>query len=548
MTFNHSTNVEIIPGTISAVLCFTLCFTVLFFPHLRSLRYIELVFYVAFNDMIGSIGIAIGPTHNGSFACWFQGLTTNYNFLSSILWTTVITYQVYVVVHQGTVIKDLTFAHLICWLVPLFTTLLPLTTNTYANADDEADWCFIANRSDSPSWSLLFWIIVSFYGILWTAFVVDVSLIIAIFYRFYKMKVVPDKVLGTVRKLISYPILLVFCWTLETVFDIYSAFHSHVASQGMFHRAYDFATVLAISQGSFFVVVFYSMNPIIYETWRDYFVEIGWIPPPLPRHQPSKKKQAASRHNSRKTSTNTVGTHHSGKGGAKSMYSESVDDTGRTTQIPSTNQSHFNFSRPQSIDESSLGGSSGVVVAPSASDSESGPGSLFSIPVTNNSDYSKESMGITKGGSGGGGGTSSGARTRNSSKRSIELEIDYIPNTPGGFTRSASMMMSFAFRSGSGTPSAGAGTGTGTVSNPMADVRVTLSGAGMGVGSDSDYTGGTGEADGESGNRSTGTGEKSLYNVFDIEDGGDAADTSSIGSFGTFASTATARAKARTGW
>lgn len=85
---------EILIGSIAAAGAASVIITYFLFRDLWSLRYMELVFYVSLNDMLGSIGIALGPAPSGSAACWFQGIFTNFNYLASVFWTTVITYQV----------------------------------------------------------------------------------------------------------------------------------------------------------------------------------------------------------------------------------------------------------------------------------------------------------------------------------------------------------------------------------------------------------------------------------------------------------------------
>lgn len=101
-----------ITGLISLFGSFLVIATYFMFADLRRLRYIELVFYVSINDAIASIGkskqqqrssnfvsyfiphkfvgAALGPVPDDTFACWFQGLTTTANYVSSALWTTVI--------------------------------------------------------------------------------------------------------------------------------------------------------------------------------------------------------------------------------------------------------------------------------------------------------------------------------------------------------------------------------------------------------------------------------------------------------------------------
>ena len=89
-----TSTIQNVVGSVSAVFSFAALVTYLLFKPLRSLRYVELVFYVSINDFIASVGVALGAQPNGSFECIFQGYSSNANYLSSILWTTVITYQV----------------------------------------------------------------------------------------------------------------------------------------------------------------------------------------------------------------------------------------------------------------------------------------------------------------------------------------------------------------------------------------------------------------------------------------------------------------------
>lgn len=268
------TNTEVVPGAIAAVASFFVCLTFFTFSELRCLRYVELVYYVAVNDMIASIGISLGNTKNGSAACWFQGIATNFNYLSAILWTTVITYQVWLVVCRKSVIKDLTFAHCICWGIPFVVTLLPLSTNTYANPDDDSGWCFVATRSNSPHWSELFWFVVAFYGWIWLAMVFNIFFIVTILYRIYQMKEVPAKVNATIRKLFLYPIIITICWTPVAVWDLCTQVSNYPDSKSW--EAFDsFCTIMAIAQGFLFACVFFGMNHTVRDCWFDLLSAMG---------------------------------------------------------------------------------------------------------------------------------------------------------------------------------------------------------------------------------------------------------------------------------
>jgi hypothetical protein len=291
--FNRIQNTEVIPGIISSIASFSVCLTIAFFPHLRCLRYIELVFYVSINDLIASIGISLGKTSDGSAACWFQGLSTNFNYLSAIMWSTVITYQVWLIVCKKDVIKDLTRAHILCWGLPLIVTLLPLTTSIYGNDDADAGWCFIADRKGSPSWSLLFWFILSYYVWVWIAMLFNVFFVCAILYKLYRMKEIPQRVNTTIRKLLLYPIIISLCWAPTTVWDMYTQVNDVDYSTGWTY--YDgIATICAISQGFLFTCVFFGFNTTVRTAWRDLFVSLGCVACAAPDTPPTQDDKSVS--------------------------------------------------------------------------------------------------------------------------------------------------------------------------------------------------------------------------------------------------------------
>ena len=268
---------QIIVGVVSIAGSLVIILTYILFPNLRKLRYVELVFYVAINDLVASIGLALGPVPNDSFACWFQALSSDINYVSAAFWTTVILYQIYlVVIERGTVLKNMTYIHLFCWGWPVVLSLLPLSTSTYNNPDDESVWCFVADRRGSPEWTELFWIIFSFFFWIWLTMVVNLVQIILIVLKLRNMNVVTSVVKSTVRKLIYYPLITLLCWTLNTVSNMYlistnSSLSGVSASWGMVS---DLGILLALSQGIFNAFVFVGMNTIVREHWAELFHRI----------------------------------------------------------------------------------------------------------------------------------------------------------------------------------------------------------------------------------------------------------------------------------
>ena len=261
---------ELAVGVASALGCLLIVLTYILFPNLRKLRYIELVFYVAINDLIASIAMALGPSNDGSAACWFQGLSTTGNYLSSVFWTSIITYQVYeVVVNEGSVLRNMSKIHYLCWGLPLFLTFIPLSTSTYSNPDDESTWCFVADRHNSPPWSQLFWFIASFYVWLWAAMICSAYMLVAIALKLRRLQVVPDVILSTIGKLALYPVIITVCWALNTLANIYT--FSKGQNYGELSRPWtivaNMGVIMALLQGLFNALVFFAANPLVREHW-----------------------------------------------------------------------------------------------------------------------------------------------------------------------------------------------------------------------------------------------------------------------------------------
>lgn len=263
---------ELIVGLASVVGSSIIILTYVLFPNLRKLRYVELVFYVAVNDLVASIGLALGPVPNDSFECWFQGLSSTINFISSAFWTTVILYQVYlVVIKNGRVLKDMFWIHVFCWGWPVVLAILPLSTNTYNNPDDESTWCFVANTRHSPPWGELFWVLFTFFVWVWLCMIINCVQIVRIVLKLRNMQVVSHVVQSTVNKLIFYPVITILCWTLNTAANVY-VFTSG-ASFNNLSPAWDAVStvgiILAAAQGVFNAAVFIGMNTIVREHWAE---------------------------------------------------------------------------------------------------------------------------------------------------------------------------------------------------------------------------------------------------------------------------------------
>lgn len=207
---------------------------------------------VAFNNMVGSIGMALGRQEDGTFGCGFQAFVSNANYLSAILWTTVIAYQVYLAVVHRTLIMNMTWIHATCWLLPVVVSVLPLVNARYANSNAQSAWCFFHAPSSDIQ---MFWQVMCFY--LWVVLsqLMNVSLIALCEYKISQMVEVGSYVLNTTRRLNLYPFVITICWVPVSVYDLGESKY----------RDYKVATILAILPGLILSFFFFVLNPFAME-------------------------------------------------------------------------------------------------------------------------------------------------------------------------------------------------------------------------------------------------------------------------------------------
>ena len=260
-------------GVTSILCCLFPILTYALFPDLRNLRYIELVFYISVNDLVATIGATLPLTPDGSASCWFQGLTTNFNFLSSAMWTVVIAYQLFLVTHYGKLLDEqhMFRFHILCWGVPLLATLLPLTTSTYGDADDSiSEWCVIRSSSPSSSVAGKAWTIAGFYLWLWISVLAMLYFLVQVGRRFQQMgDSLAPVVRSSLNKLSLYPAIIVSCWLLPSIADMTQNFAPSVDFHTPAMRSLAFLSyVTPLLQGVLLSLVFTLRNPIVRDRWR----------------------------------------------------------------------------------------------------------------------------------------------------------------------------------------------------------------------------------------------------------------------------------------
>ena len=191
-----------------------------FFPKLHKKISLEVIAYRAVSDFMSGVGSVVGEQSTGQSLCWFEGIVANIFQISSVFWTVVITYMIYSIVILGKPAKLNKYHHLVCWGLPLVTTLLPLINVTYGNPGDDAPYgyCWITALSNSPPWAVEFWNWESFYFWIWGGLGVFVSLFVLIMKDIHNVaENTRETLMKVIRKLRVYPIIIVCCWVFTCV-------------------------------------------------------------------------------------------------------------------------------------------------------------------------------------------------------------------------------------------------------------------------------------------------------------------------------------------
>jgi hypothetical protein len=94
-----------------------------------------MIFFISCCDLLGSLANCIGFPQPGTASCSVQAFFCLYFIPASWLWTAMLVYQLRNLIIFKQISLTMTHVHIICWTIPLITSLLPLTTNSYGQDD-----------------------------------------------------------------------------------------------------------------------------------------------------------------------------------------------------------------------------------------------------------------------------------------------------------------------------------------------------------------------------------------------------------------------------
>lgn len=191
-----------------------------YFTHLRAFSF-KLVLYLSISDFFHSLGnfytAFLLPRQTHQAFCYAQAVLDTYFTLSSVLWTSIIAYSLYLVVIRETAsISSMERRfHLFCWLSPMVVTLLPLLTDGYGPSPW---WCWIKITEENYYIDQI-WRGVCLYIPLWCVIVFNFYVYIRLIEFIYSMRdYTQDRMyrLKLIGKLRLYPVVLLVCYLFAT--------------------------------------------------------------------------------------------------------------------------------------------------------------------------------------------------------------------------------------------------------------------------------------------------------------------------------------------
>ena len=144
-------NLEIISMSLLSALCSAIvAITGTIFTDMRRRPFMQIITFMAFSDMMGSIASAFGFPSGSSLLCPIQSFGFVFFYKASWMWMVMMAYQLWNVANRGKLGLSKLQMHVLCWVVPLVSTLLPLSQVQFGSPlVNSSSWCFF--EDDVPT-------------------------------------------------------------------------------------------------------------------------------------------------------------------------------------------------------------------------------------------------------------------------------------------------------------------------------------------------------------------------------------------------------------
>lgn len=257
--------IVIIFSIVSALFSSAVVFTfIIFFKHMGRKLFLQMIFFVALTDMIAAIVSTFGFPLNDSLLCPIQSFFAAVCLKASWCWTTAMVYVIYSLIKHSEIGLTTFQMHAICWGIPLFTTLLPLSTANYGNNSETEgrSWCFL----DAPPTEYILWGIFVYVLVVFMCCAFMVFWVWRIYQHLRDELPSTPRVLTAIDSLKYYPIILIVLWIPTfVVICLESLDNRHVSSIS------NYFIVLGTQNGTLVTIVFFWKSKEATNRWRSMF-------------------------------------------------------------------------------------------------------------------------------------------------------------------------------------------------------------------------------------------------------------------------------------
>lgn len=258
----------IVFSVISGFCSFTVLLTVFLFPSMRKRGFIQMIIFISLSELVASIFSSFGFPRESSVLCPMQSFFNLFAYKCSWAWTTALCHQLYNVIVEGKYGLSMLQMHLICWLVPLVSTLLPLTTTEYGRDDDSSQplaWCFLEGKQEK----VIVWTSFTLYLVFFVCLVIMSSYLFALMYQFWgvDLKSQHPDVHSIFDAMKLYPLGMAIAWVPNILCSILVNSRA-VENTSTFSDIFNSLTILATQDGTITAIIFFLKSKEAQFRWK----------------------------------------------------------------------------------------------------------------------------------------------------------------------------------------------------------------------------------------------------------------------------------------
>jgi hypothetical protein len=266
--FGTVETIFVVFSCLSGFCSFSVLLTVLVFPTMRRRGFIQMIICISLSEFVASVVSAFGFPRDSSALCPIQSFFTLFSYKCSWVWTTALCHQLHNVIVEGKYGLSMLQMHIICWGIPLVSTLLPLVSTEYGRDDDTTfplGWCFLEGKATA----ILLWTIFSFYLTFFVCLLVMTYYLVRLHIQFrgIDLKTQHPDVYVIYDAMKLYPLGMALAWSPNIVCSMI-ANSGYVPDTASFGDIYNSLTILATQDGTITALIFFLKSKEAQFRWK----------------------------------------------------------------------------------------------------------------------------------------------------------------------------------------------------------------------------------------------------------------------------------------